>query len=89
MNALNTLIDQTQSYMVEANNNGDKDMAHCYLCDLSDFVEIQHLLTIGDTKVAAKRINNMDTAPREEFVVAVAKDKGNNWVAENLGWEVA
>lgn len=89
MNALNTLIDQTQSYMIEANNDGDKDMAECYFEDWKDFSEISKLLKAGSINAAANRIVKMDTAPREEIVIAVAKDKGNDWVAENLGWEVA
>lgn len=86
MNALKTLIDQTSSYMIEEN---DKDMKALYRDDMRLFSEVSVALTFGNIKKASSYINSMDTEPREQVVLAIAKDKGNDWVAANLGWEVA
>ena len=37
---------------------------------------------------AKKLIQYMDTLPREGVIVAIGYDLGNDWVAENLGWEI-
>ena len=37
---------------------------------------------------AKKLIQYMDTLPREGAIIAIARDLGNSWVAENLGYEV-
>ena len=37
---------------------------------------------------AAEFINTLDTSIREAIIVAVAQDKGNDWVEQNLGWSV-
>tara|TARA_S200002703_G_scaffold107140_1_gene93066 strand:+ start:146 stop:409 length:264 start_codon:yes stop_codon:yes gene_type:complete len=37
---------------------------------------------------AAEFISLLDTSIREAIIIAIAKDKGNNWVEQNLGWSV-
>ena len=37
---------------------------------------------------AAEFISLLDTSIREAIIVAIAQDKGNDWVEQNLGWSV-
>jgi len=37
---------------------------------------------------AAEFISLLDTSIREAIIIAIAKDKGNDWVEQNLGWSV-
>ena len=37
---------------------------------------------------AAEFISLLDTSIREGIIIAIAKDKGNDWVEQNLGWSV-
>jgi len=37
---------------------------------------------------AAEFISLLDTSIREAIIIAIAQDKGNNWVEQNLGWSV-
>ena len=37
---------------------------------------------------AAEFISLLDTSIREGIIIAIAQDKGNNWVEQNLGWSV-
>jgi hypothetical protein len=83
MNAVKTLIDQTFSYSIE-----DKDLKDLYLDDLKAFQFVDVQISLGNIENAVNTINDMDTEPREQIVCALAKDKGNDWVADNLGWEV-
>ena len=83
MNAVKTLIDQTFSYSIE-----DKDLKDIYLDDLKAFQFVDVQISLGNIENAVNTINDMDTEPREQIVCALAKDKGNDWVADNLGWEV-
>lgn len=41
-----------------------------------------------DIASASALIDRMDTAPREELVVAIGMDFGAEWVSENLGWDI-
>ena len=83
MNAVKTLIDQTFSYSIE-----DKDLKDLYIDDLKAFQFVDVQISLGNIENAVNTINDMDTEPREQIVCAIAKDKGNDWVVENLGWEV-
>ena len=42
----------------------------------------------GQIKSASDKVSSLDTAIREGVVIALAKNFGNTWVADNLGWEV-
>ena len=37
---------------------------------------------------AAEFISLLDTSIREAIIIAIAQDKGNDWVEQNLGWSV-
>ena len=64
-----------------------EDMASMYIEDANDATTVGKLLK-SNIDEAAKFINLLDTSIREGIVIAVAKDMGNDWVMENLGWDV-
>ena len=38
---------------------------------------------------AKRYLDNLDTSIREGIAVAIAKDKGNDFLMKNFGWSVA
>ena len=64
-----------------------EDMASMYIQDANDATTVGKLLK-SNIDEAAKFITLLDTSIREGIVIAVAKDMGNDWVMENLGWDV-
>ena len=73
---------------VIANEGIDKEMANFYAQDRNDVIKAKHLHNSGEIAELAKHINSLDTFIREGIVIAFAKDLGNDWVSENLGWSV-
>ena len=65
-----------------------EDMASMYQQDADDSQEVMDHINNGSINTAADKVNSLDTAIREGVVIALAKDMGNNWVANNLGWSV-
>ena len=65
-----------------------EDMADMYKQDAKDFKSILNFFKDGNISGAKKLIEYMDTLPRENAVVAIGYDLGNDWVAENLGWQI-
>lgn len=86
--AVKTLIDQTFSYHQEEKIKGS-DLADLYMDDCKSFLAVHFHLGMNQISAVKSLINDMDTEPREQVVCAIAKEKGNDWVAEKLGWEVA
>ena len=84
LNAVKKLMDQTFSYAQEA----DKDLAEMYMDDLNDFKKAVALFRNSDCEGLADFIARMDTSPREQLVVAFGRDCGNDFVSQNLGWEI-
>jgi UDP-N-acetylmuramyl pentapeptide synthase len=84
--SIQKLIDQTYSYFVEAQGT---DLADLYEDDLSDFQVVQTFLNMNDHEGACIKINDMDTEPREQIVLAMAADYGNKFVEYVMGYEVA
>jgi hypothetical protein len=62
-------------------------VADMYQQDAKDATTVGKLLksNIGE---AAEFISLLDTSIREAIIIAIAQDKGNNWVEQNLGWSV-
>ena len=62
-------------------------VADMYHQDAKDATTVGKLLksNIGE---AAEFISLLDTSIREAIIIAIAQDKGNNWVEQNLGWSV-
>ncbi len=65
-----------------------EDMVDMYKQDAKDFKHIFNMIKDKNYSGAKKLIQFMDTLPREGALVAIARDLGNSWVAENLGYEV-
>lgn len=84
LNAVNKLMDQTFSYA----QDGD-DLAEMYMDDLRDFKKAVTLFRNSDGEGIAELCCNMDTSPREELVLAFAKDCGSDFVKSYLGYELA
>ena len=79
-----------KSYKNEAKSDWaiKEDMADMYKQDAADTQKSIDLIKSNKIAEAAKHISYLDTAIREGVVIALAKDLGNTWVADNLGWEV-
>ena len=65
-----------------------EDMSDMYKQDAKDFKDILAMIKDKNYSGAKKLIQYMDTLPREGALVAIARDLGNSWVAENLEYEV-
>ena len=65
-----------------------EDMADMYKQDAKDFKDILNMIKDKNFSGAKKLIQFMDTLPREGVLVAIARDLGNDWVEENLEYEV-
>ena len=87
---LKNVVEMENSLMqdVIANEGIDKEMANFYAQDRNDVIEAKDLHNAGKIAELADHINSLDTIIREGLVVAFAKDLGNDWVMENLGWSV-
>jgi hypothetical protein len=84
--SIQKLIDQTHSYFVEAQGTG---LADLYEDDLSDFQAVQWMINSDDIDGAVAKIDNMDTEPREQIMLAIADEYGNGYVETVIGYEVA
>ena len=65
-----------------------EDMADMYKQDAKDFKDILNMIKDKNFSGAQKLLKFMDTLPREGAIVAIGYDLGNDWVAQNLGWEI-
>jgi|TARA_B000000557_G_C20649261_1_gene389845 hypothetical protein len=88
MSALSTLINE---YHELANEHAE--LQDLYIEDAQKFETVQRLLEMQHLRgVPVKQLNRyveqMDTAPREEVLVALAKDKGVQYVAETFGYDL-
>ena len=57
-----------------------EDMADMFKDDWQDYVNVNDLIVSGKTHSAMKKLQYMDTLPRDNAIIAIAKDLGNNWV---------
>ena len=65
-----------------------EDMVDMYKQDAKDFKAVLNMIKDKNYSGAKKLIQYMDTLPREGVIVAISYDLGNDWVAQNLGWEI-
>ena len=79
-----------KSYKNEAKTDWaiQEDMADMYEQDAKDYKSVLNMIKDKNYSGAKKLIQFMDTLPRECAIVAIGYDLGNDWVAENLGWEI-
>ena len=84
MSALSTLINE---YHELANEHAE--LQDLYIEDAQMFETVQRLLEKSmPVKQLNRYVEQMDTAPREEVLVALAKDKGVQYVAETFGYNL-
>jgi hypothetical protein len=84
--SIQKLIDETYSYYVEAQG---ADLAELYKGDLNDFQSVQWMMNADDFNGVTAKINNMDTEPREQIVLAITAEYGSGYVETVLGWELS
>ena len=84
--SIQKLIDETYSYFVEAQGTS---LADLYEDDLSDFQSVQWMMNADDTDGVTDKMDNMDTEPREQLILAIADEYGNGYVETVIGYEVA
>ena len=65
-----------------------EDMVDMYKQDAKDFKDILNMIKDKNYSGAQKLLKFMDTLPRECAIVAIGYDLGNDWVEENLEYEV-
>ena len=65
-----------------------EDMSDMYKQDAKDFKDVLKMIKDKNFSGAKKLIQFMDTLPRQGVLVAIARDLGNDWVEENLEYEV-
>ena len=65
-----------------------EDMVDMYEQDALDTEIILISIIANKPAVAVKALKSMDTLPRDNAIMAIIKDKGNDWSAENLGWSM-
>ena len=68
-----------------------EDMAEMYMEDANDAEVIYNFITQSNginIPTAAKYLNSRDTIVREAICMAIAEDKGNDFLVENFGWSV-
>ena len=90
MKNLKTLI---ESYKNQAKSDWaiKEDMADMYAQDANDAEVVYNFTTESggvNIPTAAKYLNNLDTIVREAICMAIAEDKGNDFLVENFGWSV-
>lgn len=80
------LIDDYRKYAIEARNDGD--MVDLYEDDAAGFQSALGMFRNNKLEELKKFVDYMDTAPREEIVIAFGKDLGSDWVRSVLGYDV-
>ena len=79
-----------KSYKNEAKSDWaiQDDMADMYNQDANDAEVVYNFTMQRMYPTAAKYLNNLDTIVREAVCMAIAEDKGNDFLVENFGWSV-
>jgi hypothetical protein len=65
-----------------------EDMADMYNQDARDTEVVLMSILAGRYKWADEKLSMMDTLPRDNAVLAIVEDKGNDWAASNIGWSM-
>jgi|TARA_B100001094_G_C17858853_1_gene636414 hypothetical protein len=66
-----------------------EDLRGLYKDDAADFEAVQWLINADEMDAAIAKIDNMDTEPREQIVLAIADEYGSGYVETVIGYEVA
>ena len=83
---VNRLID---SYMQECNYwfGRDNGMSEMYAADRNDFMTVRDLYKDFEYDKLVEFVHRMDTSPREDIVIAMAKDCGVAFVRDTFGYD--
>ena len=68
-----------------------EDMADMYLADANDAEVVYNFITESNganMPTAAKYLSSRDTTVREAICVAIAEDKGKDFLVENFCWSI-
>ena len=65
-----------------------EDMADMYKQDALDTEVVLMSILSGRYKWADKKLSMMDTLPRDNAVMAIVEDKGNEWAKASIGWSI-
>ena len=84
-NNINELIND---YRINIEAETDAEMIAAYNEDRDNFLTVRNFIEFDLKSEAKKVINNMDTCVREMIIVAIAKDFGTKFVADNFGYNI-
>jgi hypothetical protein len=65
-----------------------EEMADMYKQDALDTEVVLMSLLSGRYKWADEKLSMMDTLPRDNAVLAIVEDMGNDWAKANIGWSL-
>lgn len=65
-----------------------EDMADMYREDASDTDAVLTHMLLGNYGKAKKKLQRMDTLPRDNAILAIAEDFDKYWIETNLGWRI-
>ena len=66
----------------------EEDMADMYREDASDTDAVLTHMLLGNYGKAKKKLQRMDTLPRDNAILAIAEDFDKYWIETNLGWRI-
>ena len=90
MKNLNKLIKDLKALTIDPEVI-EMDLVDMYKADANDAEVVRNFIVESDgvnIPTAAKYLKNLDTSIREAIAVAIAEDKGNDFLIENFGWSV-
>ena len=65
-----------------------EDMADMYREDASDTDAVLTHMLLGNYGKAKKKLQRMDTLPRDNAILAIAEDFDKYWIETKLGWRI-
>ena len=90
MKNLNKLIKDLKALTIDPEVI-EMDLVDMYKADANDAEVVRNFIVESDgvnIPTAAKYLNRLDTSIRESICMAIAEDKGNEFLIENFGWSV-
>ena len=90
MKNLNKLIKDLKALTIDPEVI-EMDLVDMYKADANDAEVVRNFIVESDgvnIPTAAKYLNKLDTSIRESICMAIAEDKGNDFLEEKFGWSV-
>jgi len=90
MKNLNKLIEDLKALTIDPEVI-EMDLVDMYKEDANDAEVVRNFIVDShgvNIPTAAKYLNKLDTSIREAIAVAIAEDKGNDFLIEYFGWSV-